>query len=157
MSSLLVGAMVGALGAGPIADSIGRRRIVLIAAIIFAVGAVGAALAFSAGILIFFRVVLGLAVGAASVIVPLYLAEIAPTESRGAITSLNQLMITVGILVAYIISSSLAPFEAWRWMLGLAVIPSLAMLVGMLFMPETPRWLVSKNRGERSSAGARSN
>lgn len=146
VSSLLVGAMVGALGAGPIADAIGRRWIVLIAAIIFAVGAVGAALAFGSSTLIFFRFVLGLAVGAASVVVPLYLAEIAPTENRGAITSLNQLMITVGILVAYIVSSSLAPFEAWRWMLGLAVIPSLAMLVGMLFMPETPRWLVSKNR-----------
>ena len=77
---------------------------------------------------------------------PLYLSEIAPTEIRGAITSLNQLMITVGILVAYIVNILLADAGAWRWMLGLAVIPSLVLLIGMYFMPETPRWLVSRGR-----------
>ena len=146
VSSLLVGAMIGSIVAGPLADAIGRRRLVLIAAVTFIVGAIGSALAPSAGVLILFRVVLGLAVGAASVIVPLYLAELAPTEIRGAIASLNQLMIVTGILIAYIVNLSLAASGGWRLMLGLAVVPALAMLLGMLFMPETPRWLVAKDR-----------
>ena len=150
VSSLLVGAMIGAAFAGPIADATGRRKLVLVAAIIFAVGAIGAALATSAGLLILFRFVLGLAVGAAALIVPLYLAEVAPTEIRGAVASLNQLMIVTGILVAYIANSALAGAEAWRWMIALAVIPSLLLFLGMLFMPETPRWLVSKDRDEEA-------
>ena len=150
VSSLLVGAMIGAAFAGPIADATGRRKLVLVAAIIFAVGAIGAALATSAGLLILFRFVLGLAVGAASLIVPLYLAEVAPTEIRGAVASLNQLMIVTGILIAYIANSALAGAEAWRWMIALAVIPSMLLFLGMLFMPETPRWLVSKDRDEEA-------
>lgn len=150
VSSLLVGAMIGAAFAGPIADATGRRKLVLAAAIIFAVGAIGAALATSAGLLILFRFVLGLAVGAASLIVPLYLAEVAPTEIRGAVASLNQLMIVTGILVAYIANSALAGAEAWRWMIALAVIPSVLLFLGMLFMPETPRWLASKDRDEEA-------
>jgi sugar porter (SP) family MFS transporter len=150
VSSLLVGAMVGAAFAGPIADATGRRKLVLVAAVVFAVGAIGAALATSAGMLVLFRVVLGLAVGAASLIVPLYLAEVAPTEIRGAVASLNQLMIVTGILIAYIANSALAGAEAWRWMIGLAVVPSALLFLGMLFMPETPRWLVSKDREEEA-------
>jgi MFS transporter, SP family, sugar:H+ symporter len=150
VSSLLVGAMIGAAFAGPIADATGRRKLVLAASIIFAVGAIGAALATSAGLLILFRFVLGLAVGAASLIVPLYLAEVAPTEIRGAVASLNQLMIVTGILIAYIANSALAGAEAWRWMIALAVIPSVLLFLGMLFMPETPRWLASKDRDEEA-------
>lgn len=150
VSSLLVGAMIGAAFAGPIADATGRRKLVLAASIIFAVGAIGAALATSAGLLILFRFVLGLAVGAASLIVPLYLAEVAPTEIRGAVASLNQLMIVTGILVAYIANSALAGAEAWRWMIALAVIPSVLLFLGMLFMPETPRWLATKDRDEEA-------
>jgi sugar porter (SP) family MFS transporter len=146
VSSLLVGAMIGAASAGPLTDAFGRRRLVLVAALVFSVGALGAAFAPGAEALVLFRVVLGLAVGSASIIVPLYLAEIAPTEVRGAVASLNQLMIVTGILVAYLANLALTPFDAWRWMLGLAVVPSAVMLVGMLFMPETPRWLVSKGR-----------
>jgi sugar porter (SP) family MFS transporter len=142
--------MIGAAFAGPIADATGRRKLVLVASIIFAVGAIGAALATSAGLLILFRFVLGLAVGAASLIVPLYLAEVAPTEIRGAVASLNQLMIVTGILIAYIANSALAGAEAWRWMIALAVIPSVLLFLGMLFMPETPRWLASKDRDEEA-------
>jgi sugar porter (SP) family MFS transporter len=150
VSSLLVGAMVGAAFAGPIADATGRRKLVLVASVVFALGAIGAALATTAGMLVLFRFVLGLAVGAASLIVPLYLAEVAPTEIRGAVASLNQLMIVTGILVAYIANSALAGAEAWRWMIGLAVVPSVLLFLGMLFMPETPRWLVSKDREEEA-------
>ncbi|RBQ18974.1 MFS transporter [Spongiactinospora rosea] len=146
VSSLLVGAMVGAAFAGRLADSLGRRRLGQITAVTFAVGAVGAALAPGPAVLVLWRIVLGLAVGAASVTIPLYLAEIAPTRIRGAVSTLNALMITVGILVAYIMNSALAPFEAWRWMLGLAVLPALVMLGGLTTMPETPRWLIRKGR-----------
>jgi MFS transporter, SP family, sugar:H+ symporter len=82
--------------------------------------------------------------------VPLYLSEIAPTEIRGAISSLNQLMITVGILTAYIVNAILASGGDWRWMLGLAVIPAVVLLIGMYFMPETPRWLVSQDRDDEA-------
>lgn len=146
VSSLLLGAAVGAGSAGPLSDRLGRRNLILIAAVVFSIGAVGAALAPNVGVLVLFRVVLGLAVGAAALIVPLYLSEIAPTEIRGAISSLNQLMITVGILLAFVVNALLAESGAWRWMLGIALVPSLVLLVGMYFMPETPRWLVSRGR-----------
>ena len=150
VSSLLLGAMAGAGIAGPLSDRLGRRRIIIIAAIIFTVGALGAALAPNVAVLVLFRIVLGLAVGAAALIVPLYLSEVAPTEIRGAVSSLNQLMIVTGILLAYIVNALLAASEAWRSMLGLAVVPSLVLLVGMFFMPETPRWLVSRDRDDEA-------
>jgi SP family sugar:H+ symporter-like MFS transporter len=150
VSSLLLGAMAGAGAAGPLSDRLGRRRIIIIAAIIFTVGALGAALAPNVAVLVLFRIVLGVAVGAAALIVPLYLSEVAPTEIRGAVSSLNQLMIVVGILIAYIVNALLAASEAWRTMLGLAVVPSLVLLVGMYFMPETPRWLVSRGREDEA-------
>src|SRR5919202_397315 len=148
VASLLLGAAVGAGSAGPLSDRLGRRNIIIIAAILFSIGAIGAALAPNIGVLGFFRVVLGLGVGSAALIVPLYLSEIAPTQIRGAISSLNQLNIVFGILFAYIVNALLASSGAWRWMLGLAVIPSLVLLIGMFFLPETPRWLVSQDRDE---------
>ena len=148
VASLLLGAAVGAGSAGPLSDRLGRRNIIIIAAILFSIGAIGAALAPNIGVLVFFRVVLGLGVGSAALIVPLYLSEIAPTQIRGAISSLNQLNIVFGILFAYIVNALLASSGAWRWMLGLAVIPSLVLLIGMFFLPETPRWLVSQDRDE---------
>jgi SP family sugar:H+ symporter-like MFS transporter len=150
VASILLGAAVGAGSAGPLSDRLGRRNLILIAGVLFAIGALGAALAPSVAVLVLFRAVLGLAVGAAALTVPLYLSEIAPTEIRGAISSLNQLMITVGILTAYIVNAILASSGAWRWMLGLAVIPALVLLIGMYFMPETPRWLVSRDRDDEA-------
>ena len=150
VSSLLLGAMAGAGAAGPLSDRLGRRNLIIMAAITFTIGALGAALAPNVAVLVVFRVVLGLAVGAAALIVPLYLSEVAPTEIRGAVSSLNQLMIVVGILVAYIVNALLASSEAWRLMLGLAVIPSIVLLIGMYFMPETPRWLVSRDRDDEA-------
>jgi len=148
VASLLLGAAVGAASAGPLSDRLGRRNLVVIAAILFTIGAIGAALSPNVAVLVLFRVVLGLAVGTAALVVPLYLSEIAPTEIRGAISSLNQLNIVVGILLAFIVNALLANAEAWRWMLGLAAIPSLVLLIGMFFLPETPRWLVSQDRDE---------
>src|ERR671921_924860 len=146
VSSLLLGAMVGAGVSGALSDRLGRRTIILVAAVIFAVGAIGAALSQSVEVLIIFRFVLGLGVGTASALVPSYISESAPTDIRGSLSSLFQLAITIGILVAYLVNAVFAPVGDWRWPLGLAVVPALVLLVGMYLMPETPRWLVSKGR-----------
>ncbi len=151
-SSLLVGAMVGALGCGRITDRIGRRSVVLGAAVLFGLGAIGAALAPDLVWILVFRVVMGLAVGAASVTVPVYLSEIAPARSRGRLSGLNQLMISSGILVAYLVNLALAPSHAWRWMFGLAVVPALLLLIGGFFQPESPRWLIKKGRVDEARA-----
>ncbi|HEY2635987.1 MAG TPA: sugar porter family MFS transporter [Solirubrobacteraceae bacterium] len=150
VASLLLGAMIGAACAGRLADRLGRRRLIIIAAIVFTVGAIGAAAAPSSAALIAARFVIGLAVGTAALVVPLYLSEVAPTEIRGAISSLNQLMIVVGILLAYIVNAILASSGDWRLMLGLAVVPSLVLLAGMFFMPETPRHLVRSGEEEEA-------
>src|SRR5437588_3488012 len=150
VAGLLLGAMIGAAVAGRLSDRLGRRRLIIIAAIIFTGGSLLAALAPSIGVLIAARFILGLAVGSAAMVVPLYLAEISPAEERGAITSLNQMMIVSGILVAFIVNAILASSGDWRLMLGLAAVPALILLAGMLLMPETPRYLV--HAGEEDSA-----
>jgi MFS transporter, SP family, sugar:H+ symporter len=142
VAGLLLGAMIGAACAGRMADRLGRRKLIMIAAVVFTVGALLAAFAPTVGVLIAARVILGLAVGSAALVVPLYLSEIAPTEIRGAISSLNQLMIVSGILVAFIVNAILASSGNWRLMLGLAAVPAVILFVGMFFMPETPRHLV---------------
>jgi sugar porter (SP) family MFS transporter len=152
VAALLLGAMVGAGLAGPLSDHLGRRRLILIAAVTFAVGALGAAAAPTVGALLAARFVLGLAVGSAALIVPLYLSEIAPTHVRGAIASLNQLMIVVGILAAFVVNAIFASSGDWRLMVGLAVVPSLVLLFGMLAMPDSPRWLVSRGREDDARA-----
>jgi sugar porter (SP) family MFS transporter len=150
VAALLLGAMVGSALAGRLSDRMGRRRLIIIAAVVFTAGALLAALAPSIAVLILARFVLGLAVGSAALVVPLYLSEIAPTEVRGAISSLNQLMIVAGILAAFIVNAILASSGNWRLMLGLAAVPSVILLAGMMFMPETPRYLV--HAGEEEEA-----
>src|SRR5437588_6856713 len=150
VAGLLLGAMIGAAVAGRLSDRLGRRRLIIIAAIIFTGGSLLAAFAPTVAVLVAGRVILGFAVGSAALVVPLYLSEIAPTEIRGAITSLNQLMIVSGILVAFIVNAILASSGDWRLMLGLAAVPALILLAGMLLMPETPRYLV--HAGEEDSA-----
>jgi MFS family permease len=142
--------MIGAAFAGRLSDRLGRRHLIIIAAVVFTAGALLAALAPNVAVLITARFVLGLAVGSAALVVPLYLAEIAPTEVRGAIAALNQLMIVAGILAAFIVNAILASSGDWRLMLGLAAVPSLILLVAMLFMPETPRYLVRAGEEERA-------
>ncbi len=150
VAGLLLGAMIGAAFAGRLSDRMGRRRLIIIAAVVFTGGALLAAFAPTVTVLIVARFIIGLAVGSAALVVPLYLAEIAPTEIRGTIASLNQLMIVCGILAAYIVNAILASSQNWRLMLGLAGVPSLILLAGMLFMPETPRYLV--HAGEEETA-----
>jgi MFS transporter, SP family, sugar:H+ symporter len=150
VAGLLLGAMIGAAFAGRLSDRLGRRRLIMIAAVVFTGGSLLAAFSPTVWVLIAARFIIGLAVGSAALVVPLYLSEIAPAEVRGAITSLNQLMIVSGILAAFIVNAILASSGDWRLMLGLAAVPSVVLLVGMLFMPETPRYLV--HTGEEESA-----
>jgi len=150
VSSMLVGAIIGSGSSGPMSDRLGRRRVVFIIAIIYIVGALILALAPSMEILVLGRLVIGLAVGGSTAIVPVYLSEMAPTEQRGSLSSLNQLMITIGILSSYLINYAFTPIEGWRWMLGLAIVPSIILLVGVAFMPESPRWLL-EHRSEKAA------
>lgn len=150
VSSMLVGAIFGSGASGPMSDRLGRRRVVFIIAIIYIVGALILALAPSMPILVLGRLVIGLAVGGSTAIVPVYLSEMAPTEQRGSLSSLNQLMITIGILSSYLINYAFTPIEGWRWMLGLAIVPSVILLIGVAFMPESPRWLL-EHRSEKAA------
>ncbi|PTH02744.1 sugar porter family MFS transporter [Staphylococcus chromogenes] len=150
VASMLFGAIFGSGFSGPLSEKLGRRRLVFIISIIFIVGTLVLALAPTVEIVVLGRFIIGLAVGGSTAIVPVYLSELAPTDARGSLSSLNQLMITIGILSSYLVNYALSPFEAWRWMLGLAVIPSFILMIGVIFMPESPRWLLEK-RGEKAA------
>lgn len=146
VSLLLVGAVVGALGAGRIADRIGRRPTLLATAVVFTVGVLAAAFSPSLGMLIGMRFVIGLAVGSASEVVPLFISETAPPKLRGALVSFNQLALTIGILVSFLVDYALASSKNWRLMFGLAVIPAVLLFIGMAFQDESPHWLIRKGR-----------
>jgi SP family sugar:H+ symporter-like MFS transporter len=147
---MLVGAIIGAGSSGPLSDKIGRRRLVLMIAIVYIVGSLIMAFTPNMPILVLGRLIIGLAVGGSMATVPVYLSEMAPTEYRGSLGSLNQLMITIGILAAYLVNFAFSDMEGWRWMLGLAVVPSVILLVGIAFMPESPRWLL-EHRSEQAA------
>src|SRR6266550_3049002 len=148
VSGVLLGATIGAIFGGKAADLFGRRRVLLVTAAIFGIGAFASAVAPSPAILIVSRVVLGLAIGLASTNVPVYLSEVAPPHARGWVVSLFQLAVTVGIVVAYLTDYAFAGVEGWRWMLGLAVVPAFVFGIGMFFLPETPRWLIRRGHHE---------
>ncbi|MFD7918319.1 sugar porter family MFS transporter [Streptomyces sp. NPDC059740] len=150
-SSLLIGAAFGSLAGGRIADGLGRRRALLCASVVFVAASLAVAFAPTAAFLVVARAVLGLAVGSASVITPLYLSEVAPPHVRGRLVSLNSLMIVSGQLLAYLVNAVLAHWAAWRWMLAFAAVPALALLAGMVFLPDTPRWYVGRGRVEDAS------
>lgn len=147
----LVGAVIGAMSSGRIADIVGRKKVILAAGVIFMIGAIWSGASSGPVTLVFARLFLGLAIGASSFAVPLYIAEISPTKSRGTLVSMFQLLITIGIMVSYLSDSAFAVPDGhpdynacWRPMFYVGVIPALIMFVGMLFLPETPRWLISK-------------
>src|SRR5437879_8087997 len=148
VSGVLLGATIGAIVGGKAADLFGRRRVLLVTAAIFGIGALASAMAPSPTVLIVSRVVLGLAIGLASTNVPVYLSEVAPPHARGRVVSLFQLAVTIGIVVAYLTDYAFAGIEGWRWMLGLAVAPALVFGTGMFFLPETPRWLIHRGHHE---------
>lgn len=151
---LLVGAVIGAAISGWSSERIGRKWTKVGSGAIYVVGALGSAFAPGVTWLIVARGVLGLAVGTASFVSPEYISEQAPRKIRGGVTSFNQLMVVLGIFSAYIASFALKGIgtDSWRWMLGVAVVPGLALAVGMLFMPHSPRWLMQKGREEEARA-----
>nr|WP_068890344.1 sugar porter family MFS transporter [Pedobacter panaciterrae] len=150
-TSVLIGAVMGAITSGKLSDYLGRKKMIIINAIIFAIGAVGCGYAHSFTLLVVMRAVVGVAIGITSYVVPMYIAEIAPASKRGMLVTLNQLMITIGLLASYIadyaFSDNSNP-ESWRWMFLVGVFPAIVLLIGMFFLPETSRWLISKNRLE---------
>ena len=150
-SVLLLGAAVGAMLGGRLSDRYGRRSNILLLAIIFLVGALGCVFAPNLTVMVVSRFILGLAVGGASVTVPVYLAEVAPTERRGAIVTRNELMIVIGQFSAFVINAIIGNIwgehdGVWRYMLAIAALPAVALFVGMLRMPESPRWLIGQGR-----------
>ena len=147
---LLVGAAIGALLGGRVADWWGRRMTLLVNGVIFCAGSIWCALAGSVAELATARTFLGVAVGAVSIVVPMYIAEKVPAAVRGRMVSLNTLMIVVGQLLAYLVNSVLAPTGNWHLMLGMAAIPGAMLTAGMIFLTDTPVWLARKGRTDQA-------
>ena len=146
MSIALMGAAFGALFSGSISDKIGRKKVIIIADILFTIGAAVMALAPTVQVLMIGRLIIGVGVGAASQIVPLYLSEVAPIQIRGKLVAFNVTMIVFAQFLASILAFLIRP--NWRLMLGLAGVPSFLQLIGILFMPESPRWLGKVGRAD---------
>ncbi len=151
VSSVLIGAVIGAATNGVLADMFGRKRIIMATAVIFIFGSILCAFAPNVYVLIISRIFVGFAVGIVNFVVPLYLSEISPKNIRGTLVSLYQWAITSGILFSYFINAAFAQaVYNWRWMLFAGVLPGLVLFVGMCLMSDTPRWLVSKNRDDEA-------
>lgn len=151
VSVLLLGAMLGALISGYAADRMSRKWVKVVSGSIYVIGALGCAFSVSVPMLIAFRFLLGISVGTASFVSPLYISEVSPPRVRGGLVSFNQLAVTTGILIAYIVDFAFKDVPGnWRWMLGVAVIPGAALAIGMLTVPHTPRWLVMRGRQDEA-------
>lgn len=151
VSSLLVGAIVGAFGSGILSDMFGRKKVLIFVALFFAFSCTFTALASSSFIFISARLFGGLAVGAASVLSPMYVAEVAPPKNRGMLVSVYQLAIVLGILCSYTINYGLHNIDNnWRWMFATGIIPSVLFFAGLFFIPESPRWLYKAGRQAES-------
>jgi SP family galactose:H+ symporter-like MFS transporter len=146
VSAVLVGAILGASLGGALTDRLGRRSLIIAAGVIFIISSLGTAFALSVPWLIAARVVSGVGIGLASFISPMYIAELVPARVRGALVAVNMLAITTGIVAAYLTDYALTGSGGWRWMFGLGVVPAVALTAGMWFLPDSPRWLVSKAR-----------
>lgn len=156
VSSVLVGAILGAILSGSVTDRLGRKKIIVITALVFFAGSLATALAQSPLELMLYRGLIGFAIGIASYTVPLYISEIAPDDKRGALVSLNQLAITIGIVLSYLIDGAFAEVQnGWRYMMGIGIVPALLLAAGMALVPETPRWLISRGRTEQAKQALR--
>lgn len=144
VAGVLLGAAAGALSGGRFADLFGRKKLLIVTAVIFAVGSILCAAATSPAMLVVGRIIVGVGIGLSSGTVPVYISEIAPADARGWQVSLFQLAITIGILLAYVVGYAFAAIQGWRWMFGVAILPAAIFGTGMLFLPESPRWLTEK-------------
>jgi len=168
-SCALIGCLFGALAAGVLSDKLGRKRLLILAAVIFAVTSVGNALAHNFNVFIAWRMLGGVAIGLASSLSPMYISEVAPAQMRGMLVSINQLTIVVGVLAAQLVNwylvrdlpagatddfikTSWFGQQGWRWMFGLTAAPSILFFIGMLFVPESPRWLAKNGNAENAKS-----
>lgn len=153
-SSLLAGCLAGSALAGALSDRFGRKKILLAAALLFCGSSFWTALPSGLGEFVAARFVAGIAIGIASVVAPLYIAEIAPPGSRGRLVTLNQMAIVTGILASYLINWLLSGLgsSSWRWMFASAAAPSLGFFLAVLWIPESPRWLLRRERSEQALA-----
>ncbi|WP_256759418.1 sugar porter family MFS transporter [Cohnella sp. WQ 127256] len=158
VSSLIIGCIFGAAGAGVLSDRFGRKKVMIVAAILFIIGSVGSALPDTFSDYIIARIIGGLGIGITSTLCPLYNAEIAPAKYRGRLVALNQLATVTGIFLVYFINTAIAGYgddawdisTAWRWMFGVGIIPGVLFLILLFFVPESPRWLIKQKRAEQS-------
>ncbi|HWX65483.1 MAG TPA: sugar porter family MFS transporter [Rhodanobacter sp.] len=151
VSSMMLGAAIGALGAGWMSATLGRKRSLILGGVLFVAGSLLSGAAWSPETLIAARVILGLAIGVATFTAPLYLAEVAEEHIRGAMISLYQLMITIGILVAFLSDTAFSYSGNWRWMLGIIAIPGILFLLGLFLLPDSPRWLMMRGRKQEAT------
>ena len=152
VSSVLLGSLAGAAIGGVLADRLGRRKLLIVTAIVFGCGAIGAALAPGTATLVTARLVAGMAIGIASFVAPLYISEISPVAIRGKLVSINQVALTCGIVISYLIDYAFAGSQAWRWMFAMAVVPAAAFGTGLMFIPNSPRWLVARGHTDQAKA-----
>lgn len=152
VSAVLVGAVLGAAAGGALTGRFGRRWMIVVAGVVFTLSAAGTAFAPTVGWLIAARVASGIGIGIASFISPMYIAELVPAKVRGSLVAVNMLAITTGIVVAYLVDYALSAGHDWRTMFGLAALPSVGLVVGMLWLPDSPRWLISRDRVEEGRA-----
>ena len=151
VSCILVGCMIGCVFAGPFSSKFGRKNILILTAIVFLISSLGSALAHDYSVFIAYRIAAGVAVGAASMLAPIYIAEISPPQHRGKLVSLNLLAIFLGQFLSFFSNYSLSNFGGdnnWRWMIGVMAVPSFLLFVSLLFVPESPRWLAEKNQND---------
>lgn len=153
VSSVLIGATLGALGTSKFLDKYGRRKLLIWASIIFAIGALGSGFAPEYWTLLVTRIILGIGVGVTSALIPAYLHELAPKKIHGAVATMFQLMVMIGILLAYILNYTFeGMYTGWRWMLGFAALPAFILFVGSFFLPESPRFLVKIGKENEARA-----
>jgi SP family galactose:H+ symporter-like MFS transporter len=150
VSSMMAGAAIGALACGWLSSSLGRKRSLILGGVLFVAGSLICALAPTPTVLIVGRLVLGVAVGIASYTAPLYIAEIAPEKTRGRMISTYQLMLTTGILLAFLSDTAFSYSGSWRWMLGVIAIPGALFLLGLFALPDSPRWLMMRGRKQEA-------
>jgi len=170
-SCALIGCLVGSLMSGSLSDRFGRKRLLLLSAFLFAVSSIGTGMASAFNAFVAWRMLGGVAIGLASNLSPMYIAEISPAAMRGRLVSLNQFTIVIGVLLAQLVNLVVArqfpqwmgwadgatalqawnEATGWRWMFGVTTVPSLLFLLGMLVVPESPRWLVKNGRSDKAS------
>ncbi len=156
-SSIIVGCIIGVALAGPLSDAIGRKKVLLLTALIFIFGVLGEALATSPELLVWFRIIVGIGIGVETTIAPLYIAEVSPAHIRGRLVSLNQLFNCIGNLAIFSVSAIIASYASetwnieygWRAIFASGILPAILFLMLLVWVPESPRWLVRKGRTEQ--------